>query len=211
MVTASPVHSCGWRAVAPGSDPGVRKRSRSELTRIPAGVAGPTPTMSEPLSPRRPRSMLNRAGASIGRDVDLGSVVVTADRIRQYAAAVGDNAISERRPLRVAPLGFALALRGGPLPAVELAADTVSVHGGHAITSHRPLTAPGVYRIQARVADVFEKNGRSGALTVIARRAEIHAAGRIARGDGRRPADRPLAARRTAGRRCGPARAVAAP
>jgi hydroxyacyl-ACP dehydratase HTD2-like protein with hotdog domain len=119
--------------------------------------------------------MLTVPGGMIGRDVDLGSVEVTADRLHQYAAAVGDDILS-RAPLRVAPLGFLFALRGGPLPAVELAADTVSVHGGHTITSHRALTAPGVYHLQARIADAFEKNGRSGPLTVIARRAEIRAA-----------------------------------
>lgn len=111
----------------------------------------------------------------IGRDIDLGSVDVSVDRLRQYAAAVGDDILS-RGPWHVAPLGFVLALRGGPLPAVELPANTVSVHGGHAITSHRALIAPGVYRLQARVAGVFDKNGRSGPLTVIARRAEIRAA-----------------------------------
>jgi hydroxyacyl-ACP dehydratase HTD2-like protein with hotdog domain len=44
------------------------------------------------------------------------------------------------------------------------------------ITAHRPLTAPATYSIHARITDVFEKSGRSGALTVVARRAEIRAA-----------------------------------
>lgn len=118
--------------------------------------------------------MLTLPGDLIGRDIDLGSVEVTADSLRQYAAAVGDDILSWG-PLQVAPLGFVLALRGGPLPAVELADETVSVHGGHAIASHRALIA-GRYRVTARLTSIFEKNGRSGPLTVVARRAEINAA-----------------------------------
>ena len=110
----------------------------------------------------------------VGRDVDLGTVAVTAQQIRRYARAVGDRALAAG-PCRVAPLGFALAVRGGPVPAIELAADTISVHAGHVITAHRRLTAPGVYGVRARIADVFEKSGRSGPLTVITRRAELRA------------------------------------
>ena len=110
----------------------------------------------------------------LGRDVDLGTVEVTPDRLRAYAAAVGDRAAG-REPFREAPLGFALALRGGPVPEVDLPADTISVHGGHVITAHHPLTAPRGYALRARVTDVFEKSGRSGPLIVIVRRAEIRA------------------------------------
>ncbi len=110
----------------------------------------------------------------LGRDVDLGTVDVTPERIRRYARSVGDRALAAG-PCRVAPLGFALAVRGGPVPAIELAADTISVHAGHAITAHRQLTAPGVYGLRARITDVFEKSGRSGPLIVITRRAELRA------------------------------------
>lgn len=116
--------------------------------------------------------MLAHAADLIGREVDLGPVEVTPERIRRYADAIGDRALAAG-PCDVAPLGFALAIRGGPRPEVMLADGTVSVHGGHAITVHRPLTAPGVYGVRARVTEVFEKSGRSGQLTVIARRADI--------------------------------------
>ena len=107
----------------------------------------------------------------LGRDVELGTVEVTADSLRSYAASVGDRTLR----LSEAPLGFALAIRGGPVPAVDLSTDTISVHGGHAITAHRALTVPCRYTLRARVAEVFEKNGRSGPLTVIVRQAEIRA------------------------------------
>lgn len=109
----------------------------------------------------------------LGRDVDLGRVEITNDQIRRYAVAIGDRDLAAG-PCDVAPLGFALAIRGGPVPAVDLAPDTISVHAGHAITAgQQPLIVPATYSVRARLTDVFEKNGRSGALTVIARRAEL--------------------------------------
>jgi hydroxyacyl-ACP dehydratase HTD2-like protein with hotdog domain len=115
------------------------------------------------------------AGDLIGRDADLGVADVTPERIRRYAIAIGDEVLAAG-PCEIAPLGFALALRGGPIPEVETAPGTLSVHGGHVITAHRALTAPAAYSIRARITDVFEKSGRSGALTVVARRAELRAA-----------------------------------
>src|SRR5262245_52841800 len=116
--------------------------------------------------------MLARTPDVAQADVALGTVDVTPEHIRAYALAIGDGVLASGS-CGVAPLGFVLALRGGPVPEVDLAVDTISVHGGHSITVHRPLTAPAAYAIRARVADVFEKNGRSGPLTVIARRAEV--------------------------------------
>jgi hypothetical protein len=108
----------------------------------------------------------------LGRDVDLGVRRISPDDIRLYAESVGDHehAIG---PCTTAPLGFALALRGGPPPDIEYAANTLSVHAGHVIVTHEPFTAPALYRLRSRIADVFEKSGRSGPLTVIARRTEI--------------------------------------
>lgn len=110
----------------------------------------------------------------LGREVDLGTVDVSVEGIRRYATTVGDHTLAAG-PCREAPLGFALALRGGPAPDVDLAPDTVSVHAGHVITAHRPLVAPARYTVRARISDVFEKSGRSGPLTVIARCADIRA------------------------------------
>lgn len=116
--------------------------------------------------------MISLPPGLVGRDFDLGTRVVTPSAIRDYAESVGDLELA-RGACDQAPAGFALALRGGPTPAVELAADTVSVHAGHSIEMRRGLLAPGSYRLRSRIADVFEKNGRSGPLTVITRHAEI--------------------------------------
>jgi acyl dehydratase len=111
----------------------------------------------------------------VGRDVELGTTEVTPERIRRYALAIGDHGLAAG-PCGSAPLGFALALRGVPTPEVELAPDMVSMHGGHVIAAEHPLTAPATYSIRARISDVFEKNGRSGPLCVIARRVQVRSA-----------------------------------
>jgi len=116
--------------------------------------------------------MLTLPPGLLGRDIELGAVEVTPEQIRAYAESTGDVALAAG-PCAVAPLGYALTLRG-PVPEVALEADTVSVHAGHTITAPRPLTAPGTYTVRARLAEVFEKSGRSGPLTVIVRQTAIH-------------------------------------
>jgi len=130
--------------------------------------------MTDPVGSRS-NPMLILPDALVGRDVEFGTTEVTPERIRRYALAIGDHGLAAG-PCRSAPLGFALALRGVPAPEIELAPDTVSMHGGHVIAAERPLSAPATYTIQARISDVFEKNGRSGPLCVIARRVQIRSA-----------------------------------
>ena len=110
-----------------------------------------------------------RSAPTLGETVDLGWVDVDAAAVRRYATAIGLAEPDTRGRL---PLGLALALRGGPRPEVELDADTVSVHAGHALVAHHPFVT-GRYRVRARIAEIFEKSGRSGPLTVIVRTAEL--------------------------------------
>jgi hydroxyacyl-ACP dehydratase HTD2-like protein with hotdog domain len=116
--------------------------------------------------------MLRLAPQLIGREVDLGSKEVTPDDVRRYARLVGDGELAAG-DCGVAPLGFTLALRGSPVPEVALAENTISVHGSHSIEIVQPLAVPATYQVRSRIADVFEKTGRAGPLTVIVRRAEI--------------------------------------
>ena len=114
--------------------------------------------------------MIRGLQARIGETVDLGWVVADSDAAHHFWRAVG---LSPPRTERELPLGLALALRGGPSPAVELAPDTVSVHAGHALSARNPFTGGRRYRVLTRIAEIFEKSGRSGPLTVIVRTAEL--------------------------------------
>jgi len=116
----------------------------------------------------------------LGRDFDLGAVRITPEMIGSYADVVGDRAALEG-PMREAPPTFCLFLHRGMRPEVELPPDFFGVYGGHDIELHQPLRAGESYHLHARLADVYEKSGRSGALTVIVREARIEdAAGQIA-------------------------------
>jgi len=103
-----------------------------------------------------------------GREFDLGEVSVTAEMIARYLEAVGDQT-SAMLPCGEAPPSFCLALRRGLTPQVQLPADMFGVYGGHDLEFHRPIRAGERYRLTGRVTDVYEKMGRSGPLTIIAR------------------------------------------
>lgn len=109
----------------------------------------------------------------LGRDIDLGRVTVTAEMIAAYARAVGDPAAAAGPPSE-APPTFCLAMRRGMTPPIELPPDLFGVYGGHDLEFHHPILAGETYRITARVADVYEKIGRSGPLIVVVREATIH-------------------------------------
>lgn len=112
--------------------------------------------------------MLRTPHPAIGEAVDCGWLAISDALAARYRDAVSP---ANGRPLSAEgiPLGLLLSLRGEPVPAVELAADTVSVHGNHSLHALARLCVPGRFRVVAQLDDVFTKNGRSGPLTVIAR------------------------------------------
>jgi hydroxyacyl-ACP dehydratase HTD2-like protein with hotdog domain len=119
--------------------------------------------------------MIRRLAHPVGSEVDLGTVEVDEAVARRYAESVGADSVAT--PGVDLPLGLAFALRGSPVPEVEFAPGTVSVHAGHTISLRRRFTAPARYRATSRIGAVFEKSGRSGPLTVVSRIAQLHDAG----------------------------------
>ncbi len=114
--------------------------------------------------------MIRSLQTAIGETVDLGWVAADPGAAQRFWRIAGLPSPDAGSGL---PLGVALALRGGPIPAVELAPDTISFHAGHTLSLRRPFVPDRRYRVLARIAEVFEKSGRSGPLTVIARTAEL--------------------------------------
>ena len=115
--------------------------------------------------------MIRAYEAPVRETVELGRVSTDAETVQRYWRTHGLSPADGRRTL---PLGLALALRGGPLPAVELNPRAVSFHAGHTLSARRPFVAGRTYDVRARIAEVFEKSGRSGPLTVVARTAELY-------------------------------------
>ncbi len=127
--------------------------------------------------------MLFTIDSSVERPVQLAPVTVTADDIRDFARAVGDlnplyldrqAARAAGYPDVIAPPMFCMRLRGGKmLPEVPLPAGLMSLHAGQEIEFHGEIVAGRTYTLSARVADVYEKTGRSGLMDIIVRETRI--------------------------------------
>lgn len=115
----------------------------------------------------------------IGQEVPLGTFPVTAESIRTFAQAVGDlNPLYLDReaarqagyPDVIAPPTFCMHMRGGRmLPEVPLEPGMVSLHAGQELEFYDEIYAGRTYTAVAKVAEVYEKTGRSGPLGVIVR------------------------------------------
>ncbi len=108
----------------------------------------------------------------LGREVDLGTVTVTREMIAAYARTVGDEA-TLAGPLCEAPPTFCLFMRRNMSLDIALPAGFFGVYGGHDLEFHQPIRAGQTYRVTGCIAEVFEKSGRSGSLTVVVREAMI--------------------------------------
>jgi hydroxyacyl-ACP dehydratase HTD2-like protein with hotdog domain len=116
--------------------------------------------------------MLRVPANLLGREIELATVTVTPAMIAAYRRAVGDAATGVD-----APPTFCLSLRRGMTPEVPLPSDMFGVYGGHDLELHAPIRAGQTYRVTGCIADVYEKIGRSGTLTVVVREAVICSAG----------------------------------
>ena len=115
--------------------------------------------------------------------VQLGPVTVTAKDIQSFAEAMGDlnplytdveTARAAGYPDVIAPPMFCMRMRGGKLlPEVPLPSGLMSLHAGQEIEFHDEIIAGQTYTITARVADVYEKTGRSGPMEIIVRESTI--------------------------------------
>lgn len=108
----------------------------------------------------------------LGQDVEHGQVAVTREMIAAYARAVGDDD-TLAGPMTEAPPTFCLTMRRGLSPDIPLPPGTFGVYGGHDIEFHQPIHTGQTYHVRARILEVYEKSGRSGALTVVVREATI--------------------------------------
>jgi acyl dehydratase len=123
----------------------------------------------------------------IGKEVKLGTFPVTAEDIAAFAKAVGDlnplyldteAAQQAGYPTVIAPPTFCMHLRGGRMmPEVPLEPGMVSLHAGQEIEFYDEIYAGRSYTATAKLAEVYEKTGRSGPLGVIVREMTIRDAG----------------------------------
>jgi len=113
----------------------------------------------------------------------LDPVTVTAENIKDFAEALGDlnplylDVVAARQagyPDVIAPPMFCMQMRGGRmLPEVPLPSGLTSLHAGQELDFYDEIVAGQTYTITARVAEVYEKTGRSGPMDIIVREATI--------------------------------------
>jgi acyl dehydratase len=127
--------------------------------------------------------MIKLDPSEIGKEVTIGTFTVTAEDIREFAEVVGDlnplyldveAARAAGYPNVIAPPMFYLRLRGGRMqPEVPLEPGLASVHAGQEMEFSDELYAGQTYTVTAKIAEVYEKTGRSGPLGVIVREVDI--------------------------------------
>lgn len=113
------------------------------------------------------------------KETEVGRFAVTADDIRVFAEAVDDlnplyldpeAARQAGYPNVIAPPTYCLHLRGNRIvPEVPLAPGLASLYAGQEFEFHDELYAGRTYTVTSRLAEVYEKTGRSGPLGVIVR------------------------------------------
>jgi acyl dehydratase len=113
------------------------------------------------------------------KEIEVGRFTVTADDIRVFAEAVDDlnplyldleAARQAGYPNVIAPPTYCMHLRGNKVvPEIPLAPGLASLYAGQEFEFHDELYADRTYTVTARLADVYEKTGRSGPLGVIVR------------------------------------------
>ncbi len=109
------------------------------------------------------------------RPTEIGRVRVTRQLVDAFVrrSALG---MSPGRPAPdndTAPLTFSLALRRGHGPEVAIHDTAFAIHGGHDLVCRAPVRCGRVYSVTGSVEEVFNKTGRSGPLTIVARRVWI--------------------------------------
>ncbi|MBI3250151.1 MAG: MaoC family dehydratase N-terminal domain-containing protein [Deltaproteobacteria bacterium] len=135
--------------------------------------------------------MIKLDPAQIGQEVLIATVTVTADDIRKFAEAVGDlnplylDADAARAagyPNVIAPPLFCMKMRGGRMrPDVPLEPGYASLHAGQDLEFVDEICAGQTYTITAKVAEAYEKTGRSGPMGIVVREVAIKdATGRVA-------------------------------
>jgi acyl dehydratase len=124
-------------------------------------------------------AMINIPEELMQQEVAVGTFAITAQQIREFAEAVGDlnplyldpdAARQAGYPDVIAPPTFCMHLRGGKvLPEVPLEPGLASLHAGQELEFNDEIYAGRTYTVVARLAEVYEKTGRSGPLGVIVR------------------------------------------
>lgn len=119
---------------------------------------------------------MNVTREQIGITSERYEVVVEQGHIRRFNQAIGDtnpiysdNSVAEKSAYRtvIAPLTFPIALRDDAVQLPIKLDVRRMLHGEQSFSYHQPMRPGEVYSAQMKVADVYEKEGKSGTMQFI--------------------------------------------
>jgi hypothetical protein len=117
----------------------------------------------------------------VGREFDLAEFKVSEDEILDFAIAVGESEprfTDPRHPDFQAPPTFtAKFVSRRVLPEAFPAGSARGFDAGKTVISHAPVRAGSVLRAHSKIADVYEKTGRTGSMVFIVHRMEFECEG----------------------------------
>jgi hypothetical protein len=123
--------------------------------------------------PGAPGPLVRVPDGLLGREIDLGETTVTPAMVAHYAAAVSSAELPATDFGAELPAMFCLTLRRGLRPELPLPPGVFGLYGGLDIEFLGRIRPGQTYRTSARIAEVYEKSGRSGVFTVVVREAFI--------------------------------------
>ena len=119
----------------------------------------------------------------IGKDFDRYSYEVTQADIAEFAASVGEEDLLYRDAAYagstphggiVAPATFCIVIRSNaPLPDLQLSYGERVFDGGKECIFHAPIRPGDTITGVDRIAEVYEKTGRSGNMIFVVRESEL--------------------------------------
>jgi acyl dehydratase len=114
----------------------------------------------------------------LGKEFVVGTFQVTEDMIQGFAQAVGETSPQYVDPEAakdtasgglVAPPIFYDVFRAGQLPDPKVQFGKVSFNAGQRCEFYAPIRPGDTITMKARIADVYEKTGRTGKMVFIVR------------------------------------------
>ena len=119
----------------------------------------------------------------IGKEFDRYSFEVTQEDIAEFAASVGEEDLLYRDAAYagstshggiVAPATFCIVIRSNaPLPDLKLSYGSRVFDGGKECIFHAPIRPGDTITGVDRIAEVYEKTGRSGNMVFVVRESEL--------------------------------------
>ncbi|MGN1385894.1 MAG: MaoC family dehydratase N-terminal domain-containing protein [Bacillus sp. (in: firmicutes)] len=119
---------------------------------------------------------MNVTREQIGITSERYEVIVEQGHIRRFNQAIGDtnpiysdNSVAEKSAYGtvIAPLTFPIALRDDAVQLPIKLDVRRMLHGEQSFIYHQPMRPGEVYSAQMKVADVYEKEGKSGTMQFI--------------------------------------------